>query len=134
MRPNGLSPAIIVADTEPARHFYATHFNARITFDCGWYLNMELGKGGPSLQFMEPQSKTQPLYEGGLTYNIRLETTEEVDAAFAALDAKELTMVMPLEDHPWGDRGFCTLDPYGVGLYVYADIEPSDEFKQYHKG
>jgi uncharacterized glyoxalase superfamily protein PhnB len=40
---------------------------------------------------------------------------------------------MPLEDHPWGDRGFAILDPNGVMLYIYSEREPADEFKQYVK-
>ncbi len=41
---------------------------------------------------------------------------------------------MPLEDHPWGDRGFSVIDPIGNSVYVYSDREPSDEFKQYYRG
>lgn len=39
---------------------------------------------------------------------------------------------MPLDDHPWGDRGFAILDPNGVTLYIYSAREPADEFKQYY--
>lgn len=133
MKPTGLSPAIIVADTDKARDFYTTHLSAKITFDCGWYVNFDLGEDGASIQFMQPQSPEQPEYSGGLTYNIRLATIDEVDAAHERLAGAGMPIVMPLEDHPWGDRGFCTLDPYGVGLYFYADTEPSEEFKQYFK-
>jgi len=38
---------------------------------------------------------------------------------------------MPLEDHPWGDRGFPILDPNGVTLYIYSPRDPADEFKHY---
>ncbi len=41
--------------------------------------------------------------------------------------------IMPLEDHPWGDRGFAIQDPNGITLYIYSDREPSEEFKQYFK-
>lgn len=40
---------------------------------------------------------------------------------------------MPLENHPWGDRGFGMLDPHGIILYFYKSIEPAEEFKKYHK-
>lgn len=133
MIPNGLSPAIIVEDTDKAKTFYATHFDAQVTFDCGWYVNLELGDGGPTIQFMQPRSPEQRKFDGGLTYNIRFEDTVQVDAVHDRLAGAGLSMVMPLEDHPWGDRGFTTLDPYGVTLYVYATIEPNEEFKQYFK-
>jgi len=38
---------------------------------------------------------------------------------------------MPLEDHPWGDRGFSVMDPIGNSVCIYSDREPSEEFKQY---
>lgn len=133
MTPNTISPTIIVKDTEQAKEFYATHFNAGVAFDCGWYVSLEFGKGGPAIQFMQPQSPEQPEYQGGLTYNLQLDSIDQVDAMHAKLSEAGLPMVMPLEDHPWGDRGFCTLDPYGVGLYVYVETEPSEEFKQYYK-
>jgi uncharacterized glyoxalase superfamily protein PhnB len=40
---------------------------------------------------------------------------------------------MPLEDHPWGDRGFAILDPNGVVLYIFSPREAAEEFKQYVK-
>ncbi len=30
-------------------------------------------------------------------------------------------------------RGFAILDPNGIQLYIYSNIEPSEEFKQYYK-
>ena len=42
-------------------------------------------------------------------------------------------LIMPLEDHPWGDRGFAILDPNGISLYIYSMQEPAQEFKQYFK-
>ena len=133
MRPTGISPTIIVRDVEKAKAFYTTHFNARVAFDCGWYISLEFGDSGPAIQYMQPQSPEQREFEGGLTCNLRFESTDLVDAMHDRLANAGLPILMPLEDHPWGDRGFSTLDPYGVGLYVYADTKPSEEFKQYFK-
>jgi hypothetical protein len=36
-----------------------------------------------------------------------------------------LVALMPLEDHPWGDRGFGIQDPNGIVLYLYSEREPS---------
>ena len=132
MRPIGISPTIIVEDLAPARSFYTTRLNGRIIFDCGWYIGIEFGENGPTLHFMQPQSPDHRVYAGGLTYNLKLEDAARVDEAHRKAVKAGLPMVMPLEDHPWGDRGFCTLDPYGVALYVYVDIEPSEEFRQYY--
>lgn len=130
MLPNGISSAIIVEDTTPARSFYTTHFNGKITFDCGWYVNIEFGEG-PALQFMQPQSPEHKLYAQGLTFNFCYDTIDEVEALHTHCMDNELPIIMPLEDHPWGDRGFATLDPYGVALYIYANTEPDDSFKEY---
>ena len=132
MQPIDISATIVVEDLDPARDFYTTHLNGRLIFDCGWYIGLEFGKGGPTLHFMQPRSPEHQPYQGGLTYNLKLEDAAKVQEAHDRLSEAGLPMIMPLEDHPWGDRGFCTLDPYGVALYVYVEIEPSEEFKQYY--
>ncbi|WP_319543302.1 VOC family protein [uncultured Pseudodesulfovibrio sp.] len=133
MNPSTISPCIIVQNVQLARDFYSAHLNAVITFDCGWYVNMEIGTAGATLQFMQPQSPEQPLFQGGLTYNMQLQSTDLVNTMHDRIVGAGLPVVMPLEDHPWGDRGFATLDPYGVALYIYAETEPSAEFQQYFK-
>ena len=45
MLANSLSPCIITAKVEESRDFYVKHFGAKITFDCGWYVNLEFGRG-----------------------------------------------------------------------------------------
>lgn len=130
MPPVALSPTITSSRIDESRAFYQTHFAARILFDCGWYLLMRLGpEGAPEIGFMAPRGAA-PAFAGGLTVNLLF---DDVDAEHARLSAAGLPMVMPLEDHSWGDRGFCTLDPNGIALYCYTPIEPADEFKQYFK-
>lgn len=133
MNPTAISSAIIVKDTEPARVFYTTHFDARITFDCGWYVNFEFGPKGPTLQFMQPQAPEHKEFQGGLTYNLQFDSVAEVEQMHSNITDAGLPIIMPLEDHPWGDRGFATLDPYGVAIYIYVDTEPDESFKQYYK-
>ena len=129
MLANSLSPCIITAKVEESRDFYVKHFGARLTFDCGWYVNLEFGKGA-SLQFMAPQPDQPSCNPASLTYNFNV---ADVDAEFQLLTASGLVAVMPLEDHPCGDRGFAVQDPNGIVLYIYSEREPSPEFKQYYK-
>ncbi|MCW8819916.1 MAG: VOC family protein, partial [Ignavibacteriaceae bacterium] len=104
---------------------------AKVTFDCGWYVNLQFGKETSELQFMEPQESGPPVCNpAGLIYNF---CVDDVDAEHDRLKAAGLAPVMPLEDHPWGDRGFAVLDPNGVSLYIYSDSEPSEEFRQFYK-
>ena len=80
---------------------------------------------------MSPQQPGQPLgNSAGLMYNFAV---DDVDAEYERLTTAGLDAILPIEDHPWGDRGFAIQDPNGITLYIYSDREPSEEFKQYYK-
>lgn len=131
MHTEEISTCFCTPDIERCRDFYIRHFAAKVTFDCGWYVNLSLGGDGPTVHFMKPQGD-MPTYAGqGVTLNFRV---EDVDAEHARLNAEGLTVVMPLADHPWGDRGFAVLDPLGTILYLYTETEPAEEFKAFFKG
>lgn len=126
-----LSPAFTTEKVAETRDFYVKHFNAKVTFDCGWYVNLEFGPSTSSLQFMSPQQAEHKLSSGdGLIYNFNV---EDVDQEYEKITAAGLDIVVPLEDHPWGDRGFATADPNGISLYIYSDREPTEEFRVYYK-
>lgn len=128
---NVLSPCIVTDKVDKSRDFYVKHFGAKVTFDCGWYVNLTLGNDTSALQFMAPQASGPPAcHPAGLIYNF---SVDDVDAEYERLTSSGLTPIMPLEDHPWGDRGFAILDPNGISLYIYSDREPSEEFKPYCK-
>lgn len=56
MTVTGISPTVFVRDVDRAKDFYATHFNARVAFDCGWYISLEFDQNGPAFRFMQPRS------------------------------------------------------------------------------
>ena len=125
-----LSACFCTKDVSVCREFYRKYLDAKTTFDCGWYLNMDIGSQGATIQFMEPQGD-MPTYNGaGVTLNFQV---DDVDAEHKRLIEAGLSEAMPLEDHPWGDRGFGILDPHGIVLYFYKPTEPAEEFKQYYK-
>ena len=131
MQVTSLSPAFTTNIVKESRDFYVNYFNAKITFDCGWYVNLEFGNNSATLQFMSPQEPEHQLSSGdGIIYNI---CVDDVDHEYKKLTEAGLNAVMPLEDHPWGDRGFAILDPNGISLYIYSEREPSEEFKKYYK-
>jgi len=131
MKINSLSAAFTTDKVEESRDFYIKHLGAKVTFDCGWYVNIEFANESSTLQFMSPQQPEQQLSSGaGLIYNFAV---ENVDQEYKNFTNAGLIVVMPLEDHPWGDRGFAIQDPNGISLYIYSEREPSDEFKQYFK-
>lgn len=124
--PNSASVTIVTAALGPTRNFYERHFGATTIFDCGWYVQLGLG-GGVELCLMEPQNGAQP-YTAGLCINLRF---DDADAVHRRIVAQGLQPVMPLEDHPWGDRGFGVTDPAGALVYCYHPIPPAPNFAQY---
>jgi uncharacterized glyoxalase superfamily protein PhnB len=126
---HSISACITTARVAESRDFYVRHFGAKVTFDCGWYINLEFGQSA-SLQFMAPQPSQPACDPAGLMYNFRV---ADADAEYRSLTAAGLAIVMPLEDHPWGDRGFAVQDPNGVVLYIYSEQEPDPGFEQYRK-
>ncbi len=130
MNPIDLSPCFCSNDINSCRDFYCTYFAARIVFDCGWYLNLKIGDQGPSLQFIEPQQGMAPFAGVGVMLNFKV---AEVDQEYQRIVDAGLPIVMPLEDHPWGDRGFSVVDPLGNTVYIYSDRKPTEEFKHFYK-
>jgi uncharacterized glyoxalase superfamily protein PhnB len=131
MNTKSVSAAFTTDKVVETRDFYVRHFGARVTFDCGWYVNLEFGSPASTLQFM---AATQPEHRlsdsAGLMYNF---SVENVDEEHQRLTSEGLKVVMPIEDHPWGDRGFGVQDPNGITLYIYTERDPSEEFRQYYR-
>ena len=131
MKAISLSAAFTTNKVEESRDFYIRYLGAKVTFDCGWYVNLEFGNKSSTLQFMSPQQPEQQLSSGsGLMYNFLV---ENVDQEYQKLTDSGLTVIVPIEDHPWGDRGFAIQDPNGISLYIHSEREPGEEFKQYFK-
>jgi len=85
---NTLSPCIATEKVEESRDFYVKHFGAKVTFDCGWYVNMQIGKETSELQFMAPREPGPPACNpAGLMYNF---SVDDVDAEHDSLTAAGL--------------------------------------------
>lgn len=123
-----LSITFTTEDIDTPRAFYEKHFDAKAIFDCGWYLVLRLkAEKDVDICFMNPQEGA-PAYQGGTTLNLKYDNVDPVHKAIAPAG---LTEVMPLEDHPWGDRGFAVLDPLGTAVYCYHDTEADEEYKKF---
>ncbi len=129
MVPSALSVTFVTDKITEARDFYEKYFAAKASFDCGWYIVLKLGgtANGQELGFMEPQNDAQP-YAGGAMLNL---TFPDVDATHAEISGRGIVPAMPLEDHPWGDRGFAVVDPLGTMVYCLTPIEVADEFRAF---
>jgi len=131
MEIRNVSSSFTTNKVEVSRDFYTRYLNANVTFDCGWYVNLEFGASGFSLQFMSPRQSHHVLSKGdGIIYNFKVDNVDEVHKSYVK---EGLKIVVPLEDHSWGDKGFGIKDPNGITLYFYEDTEPSSEFQQYFK-
>ena len=77
MHAHTLSPCIATERIDESRDFYLKHFDARITFDCGWYLNLSLGSKTATLQFITPQEHGPPACNpAGLIYNLAVDDVD----------------------------------------------------------
>ena len=123
------STTIVTSTLPETRRFYEEHLGARPVFDCGWYVVLRFGLSGPGPEIclMEPQGGAAT-FSGGATLNLLV---QDADKAHAGLAAAGVPVVVPLEDHPWGDRGFGVVDPSGVAVYCYHPIAPAPEFQQF---
>lgn len=129
MKPMAASTTFVTNHLAETRSFYEQHFEARASFDAGWYVVLRLGgdPNGSELCLMQPQDGAVP-YSGGAMLNL---TFENVDEVHEALISAGITPVIPLEDHPWGDRGFGVMDPAGTMVYCLTPIEPTEEFQAF---
>lgn len=128
MQTQQLSTCFCTKQVTACRDFYIRFFSAKAVFDCGWYVTVSINQTGPELSFIEPQGEMPEFAGAGVMLNFKV---ADVGAEYARLTRAGLAIAMPLEDHPWGDRGFSVVDPIGNTVYVYSDREPSAEFAQF---
>ncbi|WP_087019584.1 VOC family protein [Thaumasiovibrio subtropicus] len=128
MKTNHLSTCFCTSEVDACRDFYIQHFAAKAVFDCGWYVVLKIDGDGPEVCFIQPQGNMATFSGTGVMLNFEV---DDVDAEYMRLTEAGLPIAMPLEDHPWGDRGFSVLDPIGNAVYIYSNREVSEEFKPF---
>lgn len=111
------------------KDFYVNNLDAVVTFDSEWYIVLHMDKQKQfSICFMTPQDES-PLYEqAGVTLNFMVDNVDKVYKEL--VEVKKLQPIRDLTSNPWGDRSFILSDPLSNRLYVYSEIEPSDEYKK----
>ncbi len=113
---------------QETKEFYEKHLGATAIFERDGYVNLKLGDISTILEFVAPQSpEEKPSDSTGVGFNINL---EDVDLAYDQITSAGLDIVMPIQDHPWGERGFGIKDPNGLTIYIYSVTgEVADEYK-----
>ena len=113
------------------KEYYCKHFDFKVTFENESYLGIKAkGSETAEIGFMPPENG-QSAYNGkGVTLCLDV---EDVDAEYERVKQEGLTIATSLNNAPWGDRYFIVIDPIGISLYIYKQIEPTPEFKEYIK-
>lgn len=126
---NASSVTFVTAHLQEVRQFYARYFETWYPFDSGWYVLISLEKsvGAPQIGFMEPRDNTAA-FSSGAMLNLVVDHPDELHQEMLAQGE---TIVIPLADNPWGDRGFGVLDPAGVVVYCHKEIPASEEFRRF---
>ncbi len=113
------------------KEFYEKYLGATTIFEKEGYGCLKLGDISNILSIEAPQSpEDKPSDSTGLGFNFNV---DDVDLAYDEITSEKLKIVMPIKDHPWGERGFGIKDPNGLTIYIYSVTEPTDEYKKYIK-
>ena len=132
MNINQVSFGFTTDKVQETKEFYEKYLGATTIFEKDGYVNLKLGDISTILEIVAPQSpEDKPSDSTGLGFNFNV---DDVDLAYDEITSEKLEIVMPLTDHPWGERGFGIKDPNGLTIYIYSIRgEPTDEYKQYIK-
>ncbi len=130
MHSRKIIPLVTFAELAELKTFYVDRLGFELTYDAPMYLGLKSpGEDGAEIGFMTPDSDTEPVFEGkGLTLCLYV---DDVDATHSAMVERDVPIVQPPEDKPWGDRCCVARDPAGVMLYVTQPIPAQPEFQQY---
>ncbi|MBU1240259.1 VOC family protein [Myxococcota bacterium] len=131
MKIKKISPLVTVREIASVKEFYKSHFSAKITFEMPErHLSLTFDEAGAvELGYMVADQCTPFTGEGVI---LCLEVADP-DAEHDRLVREGVTVTMPLQDNPWGDRAFGVKDPAGVTLYIFKLIEADESFRQYVK-
>ncbi len=127
-------PVIMTDDVAGTAEFYKDHFRFKTSFDSNWYVHLQSVEDEKvNIAIVQFDHETVPEFArnrvSGVVINFEV---ENVDEEFERAQARDLPIVLPLKDEPFGQRHFITRDPNDILIDVITPIPPSEEFlKQY---
>ncbi len=111
--------------------FYSNYFQAKVSFDAGWYVSIHLQSDMNPPIYLSFQGShgemNRNTFSGGISLNLMV---EDVDACWKQLQQYELMFVEEITDHEWGDRAFSLYDPIGNLVYVYSERPIHEKYKE----
>ncbi len=106
-----------VTDLEQTRDFYVAVLGLQVVMDHGWIVTLA-DPADPRVQIsLMTHDATAPIVPSA---SVEVSTVGEVDAAYAACQARGDEIVHPLTDEPWGVRRFFGRDPSGAVVNVLS--------------
>ncbi|WP_421725156.1 VOC family protein [Bauldia sp.] len=127
-------PVIMTEKVKETADFYRAHFRFAPTFESDWYVHLQSTEDpSVNIAILDGDHETIPKSGRGRVSGLVLNfEVDDVDAVHAEVTAKDLPILLPLRDEPFGQRHFITRDPNGTLIDVITPIPPSAEFqKQY---
>ena len=116
-----LNAGIITQKLAETKAFYTKNLGFGITFENEFYLLMHTPGKEAEISFLLPDHPSQqplfhrPFQGQGMYLTIEV---DKVDAMYASLKKKGVSIKIDLRDEPWGDRHFAIEDPNGVGIDI----------------
>jgi uncharacterized glyoxalase superfamily protein PhnB len=129
-------PVLMVDDVNDVSTFYQAHFSFRPLFESDWYVHLQSSENeAVNLAILHGDHETIPAAARGRVSGLLLNfEVENVDAVYEELRSRNLPILLPLRDEPFGQRHFITRDPSGVLIDVITPIAPSEEFLGQYAG
>ena len=115
---------------QETKEFYEKFLGATTIFEKEEYVNFRIGNTSTVLELLAPQNSEDKQSDiAGLGLLV-----DDVDQAYDEITSEKIEIVMPIKDHPWGERGFGIKDPNGFTIYIYSiKGEPAEEYKKFFK-
>lgn len=124
-----LNAGILTDKLSETKAFYTDILDFGVSFENDFYLLLHTPNKQAEISFLLPNHPTQqPLfhkaYSGyGMFYTIEVENVDEV---YEAMKLKDVEIIIPIRDEPWGDRHFSIQDPNGIGIDIVTYAAPEE--------
>ena len=99
---------------EESRDFYAGFLGFQIAMDMGWVVTFA-SRSNPTAQVTVMRSEPSGVVHPQISIEV-----DDVDQAHTMAIKRNLKIVYPLVDEPWGVRRFFVADPNGVVINVLS--------------
>jgi catechol 2,3-dioxygenase-like lactoylglutathione lyase family enzyme len=113
-------PVVVTDEPEAARRFYEGFLGFKAAMEEDGLL-MFVSPSVPTTQIIVAWPSPTALDPGVLRVGISIEV-EDVDAAYAEAQARDLEIVYPLTDEPWGIRRFFVREASGTVLNIASHV------------